>query len=163
MQRTLRHPATPLPSFAVATAAALLLFVLLSVVMQPPSARGTDTLQQALAWLRAVFFSAGLTAFVLALLAWLRRDVGPAGTGATPAAAATARQAGDRFTLVALGGAPDDTRAISDTPDAASAVDLLWQWAAAHPQEHVVIFSAGGEPVAFRRPTITRTTRQGAA
>ena len=162
MQPPFKQPAA-LPSYAIATASALLLFVLLSIVMQPPSVRGTGAVQQALAWLRAVFFSAGLAAFVLALLAWLRRDAGSHEALASAAAAAAARQPGDRFTLVALGGAPDDTRAIRDAPDAASAVELLWQWAAAHPQEHVVIFAAGGEPIAFRRPTAARAQQQGAA
>jgi hypothetical protein len=68
------------------------------------------------------------------------------------------------FTLVALGRTPDDTRAIADAATASEAIRLLWDWAEAHPDEHIVIFNPDAEPVAFKRPAYgDQDWRRGAA
>ena len=160
------RPRAAAPSFAIAAAIALLLLIILSVALQPPRGDG-DTLQQALGWARAAFFSAAACAFVLGLAVFLRSSNDPVRPVHPPARSPYLRSRPEprgTFTLVALGGTPDDTRAIADVADARAAVALLRQWAREHPDEHIVIFDPDGEPVAFHRPAaVGRARRRGAA
>ncbi len=152
MQRSGRIQAAATPSLVVAAMVAFIGLVVLSIALQPPGGGRIETLEQALAWARAAVFSIGAVTFLVALIALTR--------GGTPAQATTwsaprmaaRRPAPGEFTLVALGSAPDDTRAITDAADAGDAIRILRRWTAAHPDEHVLVFSPGGEAIAFRRP-----------
>jgi hypothetical protein len=156
MQRTARVHlngqtyATPL--VAIGVALGLLLLVALSIVLQPPRPEGSDGVHRTLAWARAILFSGGALAFLVALLAVLRGVPLTWTPRVSRAPAASVRRRRDGFTLVASGGALDDARAIADAGDAGDAVQLLDQGRAAHPEEQIVIFAADGEPLAYRRP-----------
>jgi hypothetical protein len=153
MQRTQALP-RPMVSPAVAVATALFLVLVAgSVVVQPPRAGGSDPLLAGLAWVQAVFFSAGLLTFVVALLSIARGGFGGRLHGDSGRAGGRPAATGTGFTLIAIGGTPDDMRAITDAGDAAAAVAIMAEWSSAHPGEHIVVFGADGEPVAFRRPS----------
>lgn len=163
MQRGGRLQAAATPSLIAACASAIALLIALSMAVQPPGSGRVDTVEQALAWARAALFTAGAVTFVVALLALVRG--GPALPERTPERrrAVTRRRTGTGYTLVALGSTPDDTRAITDAVDAGEAVSILGAWSAAHPDEHVIIFAADGEPVAFRRPAAAGGSRRQSA
>ena len=152
MQRTGRVCGAPRPSLA-ATAAIPLFLIVFSMIVQPPRVEEADALQRALGWLRTGLFTGGAVAFIAALFALLRGEGRLAvSTGAGERSVGSRRPAAGSFTLVALGGTPDDTRVITDTADAEGAVRVLRQWATTHPEELVLIFAPDGEPIAFRRP-----------
>jgi hypothetical protein len=124
----------------------------LSLALQPPYDAGADGLQKLLEWARAGLLTAGAATFLIALAVSLRSDEFPL-PRRSPFVLPPQRPRGTAaFTLVALGGTPDDTRAIADADDAAEAVRLLWEWSDKHPDEHVLVFNAEAEPVAFKRP-----------
>ena len=158
MQRVSR-PRVSLVSSAVAVAGVTLAGLLaLSMAVQPPREAGADTLEQLLGWLRAGMLTLGAIAFLAAIgVSFCSPPTAePADVIATPR---TRRQSPAAFTLVALDGTPDDTRAITDASTAEEAVDLLWQWADEHPTEHVVVYDLKGEPIAFKRPALTQHRR----
>src|SRR5688572_10674607 len=108
MQRTVRIQALTMPSVAIGVALLLLALVAISILLQPPRAEGTDELQRTLAWARATLFSAGAVAFIVALAAFMRGGPAAILVGGAVMEAATTPDARASFTLVALGGAPDD-------------------------------------------------------
>ena len=178
-----RAPAAAVvPLLAVAGAAALLFLVALSIVLQPPSPSGTDTVARVLAWARAVLFSAGAVAFLVGIVAFARLDTGqgevaddgdqdsvdampparerPHVTPAVPqesmqpprpAAPPTRRPlrapAWDvdlHFTLIAVGVAEDDTRAIADFSDPGTLLSSARSWRRQYPDEQIRIFGPEG-------------------
>ena len=149
------------PSAVVVLTAAVLGLVLFSLMAQPPYEPGADATQRMLGWLRAGLFTAGALAFIAGLVIALRGNDRPAPV-AIRFDPAPAKPLAAVFTVVALGRTPDDTRAIADAATAEEAIRLLWDWAAAHPDEHIVIFNADAEPVAFKRP-VDSIFRRGAA
>jgi hypothetical protein len=135
-----------------------------SLTLQAPYDAGADALQRTLGWARAGLLTAGAATFLVGLAVSLRNEEAPLPRWASFGAPGTRSRADAAFTVVALGGTPDDTRAIADAKDAAEAVALLWQWSEMYPDEHVVLFGADAEPVAFKRPASPQTEfRRGAA
>ncbi len=149
------------PSAVIVLMAGILGLVLISLMIQPPYGAQADSTQRMLGWVRAGLFTVGALAFITGLVIALR------GNG-RPEAVAIHREPPPpkplpaAFTIVALGRTPDDTRAIADATTALEAIRLLWDWAEAHPDEHIVIFKADAEPVAFKRPAYSGI-RRGAA
>jgi hypothetical protein len=135
-----------------------------SLTLQAPYDAGADTLQRTLGWARAGLLTAGAATFLIGLAVSLRPDDAShsrwsifGGSGARTTSVAP-------FTVVALGDTPDDARAIADARDADEAIALLWQWSNMYPDEHVVVFDADAELMAFKRPVFPPTEmRQGAA
>jgi hypothetical protein len=152
VQRSGRIHAVVTPSLAIAISTAFIGLVVLSIALQPPGGGRIETLEQALAWARAAVFSIGAAAFLVALIT-LARGSAPAQRAVQSALpSAVRRLSAGGFTLVALGRAPDDTRAITDAADAGEAVRIMREWIAAHPDEHVLVFAPDGEAIAFHRP-----------
>lgn len=152
MQRLLRpRAAIPFEFLALMLAAATLLVVALSIALQPPETEAAPGIERALAWVRAAFFTTGALAFVLGLLFFMR--TGTSSEAAAGAISMPAAKGGPwpAYTIVALGAAPDDTRAIADAPDADEAVDVIRRWSRTHPGEQLIIYAPDGEPIAFRR------------
>lgn len=134
-----------------------------SLTLQPPYDAGADALQRALGWARAGLLTAGAATFLIGLAVSLRSDDFPL-PRRSPFILPPRRRSPAAFTLVALGGTPDDARAIADANDAAEAIRLLWEWSEMHPDEHVVVFNADAEPVAFKRPAwVPSPMQRGAA
>lgn len=145
-------PAIPAPAVGVAFATSLLLAVVLSLTVQPPTITGDDTLGAALAWIRAGFFSAGALAFVVSLAVFVRSDSGAGARSPEPPVAGATAPPRTAYTVLALGVGPDDPRAITDAVSATIAVHTLRAWSAEHPDERVIIYSPDGTPAAFYRP-----------
>jgi hypothetical protein len=139
------------PTAAIVLTAGILGLILFSLMAQPPYDPEADAAERTLGWVRAGLFTAGALAFVAGLVIALRGGSRPE-TAAIGREASPAKLPPTAFTLVALGRTPDDTRAIADAATASEAIRLLWDWAEAHPDEHIVIFSPDAEPVAFKRP-----------
>ena len=135
-----------------------------SLTLQAPYEAGADALQQTLGWARAGLLTAGAAAFLVGLAVSFRGDVTPLHRW-TPFGGFAARVPSDAaFTVVALGDTPDDARAIADAGDAEEAIAILWRWSDMHPDEHVVVFDAEAEPMAFKRPAVPPAEiRRGAA
>lgn len=154
--RTIEQQSRPflggaLPSVAVTIATLLLMVVALSIMLPVASSPSQDGLRRAAGLMRGALFIGGVALYALGAVSFLRHgEVGVAGAGAGEAPAAPHRPPG--YTVVALGGAPDDTRAIADAADAAAAVLLMHGWRVTHPDERIIIFAPDGEPLAFRRP-----------
>jgi hypothetical protein len=125
--------------------------VALSIVIEPPQPEGTGELLQALAWMRAALFSAGVLAFVVALIQFVRGSGAPAMDSIPAKIAAEKPRRRPAFTVLALGHSAEDVRAIADARDARQAMATLASWSEMHPSESVVIFAPDGEPLAFRR------------
>ena len=152
MQRSGRIHAIATPSLAVAAVTAFIGLVVLSIALQPPGGGRIETLEQALAWARAAVFSIGAVTFLVALIA-LARGATPTQRSVQSALPTTVRRlSAGGFTLVALGSAPDDTRAITDAANAGDAVRIIRAWTSLHPDEHVLVFAPDGEAIAFHRP-----------
>jgi hypothetical protein len=153
VQRSGRIQAAATPSLIVAAVVAVIGLVVLSIALQPPGGGRIETLEQALAWARAAVFSIGAVTFLVALIALTRGGASAPMTAPFTPYVTERRQPAGGFTLVALGSAPDDTRAITDAPDAGAAVRIMREWTASHPDEHVLVFAPDGEAIAFRRPS----------
>ena len=163
MQRIPRRRPALGPSAVIVLTAAVLGLVLFSLAVQPPYDPGADATQRALGWVRAGLFTVGAFAFVAGLIIALRGG-GRSAPVALRREPAPPKPLPAAFTLVALGRTPDDTRAIADAPTALEAIRRLWDWAEAHPDEHIVIYNPDAEPVAFKRPAhVRRGLRRGAA
>ncbi|MGH2600767.1 MAG: hypothetical protein ACRDJ9_15450, partial [Dehalococcoidia bacterium] len=149
MERPLRH--RPLIGSSILIAGIVGLFGLLafSLLIQPPSDAGADSLQQMLGWARAGLFTAGAIAFLVGLAISLRGPGAPPERRSSLPVEPEPRRQPAAFTLVALGATPADTRAIADATSADEAIRLLWEWSEEHPEERVVLFNADAEPVAF--------------
>lgn len=164
MHRIQRIRPVVAPSLAILATLALLALLALSLAVQPPHVAGADRAERVLGWARASLFTAGALAFLVGLIVSARAGSSSA-EERTPVVHLPAQHPLPvAFTLVALGGSPEDTRAIADAPDGAAAIRILWEWSEAYPAEHVVIFNAEGEPIAFRRPArVSWLARRGAA
>ncbi|MGD9893477.1 MAG: hypothetical protein AB7R89_26200 [Dehalococcoidia bacterium] len=135
-----------------------------SLTLQAPYDAGADTLQRTLGWARAGLLTAGAATFLIGLAVSLRSDDAPLARWASFGRSGVRTLDSAAFTVVALGDTPDDARAIADAGSAEEAIALLWQWSDRYPDEHVVVFDADAEPMAFKRPVYPSSAmRQGAA
>lgn len=170
--------AAVVPILAVASAAALLFLVALSIALQPPASTDVGSVSRAVEWARALLFSAGAAAFLVGMVAFARAGSGagaaPAGalvgtddvsgfaTGERPPSPARhdepplqPRRTEDqpvRFTLIALGAGEDDPRAIVDFTDAVALIAAVRDWERQYPDEEVRIFGPDGTQLARRVP-----------
>jgi hypothetical protein len=159
---TMERPTIPRPSGASSTllgvTAGFLGLLALSLTFQPPYHPEADSVERLMGWLRAGLLTAGAAAFLLGLIFAMRNGDSPIPYRRSVVPMPPRPRRSAAFTLVALGGTPDDTRAIADAADAAEAVRVLWEWSDLHPDEHVVVFNAEAEAVAFKRPVWTGST-----
>ncbi len=164
MERPFRSRPSGASSALLAGGIGLFGLLAYSLTLQAPYDAGADTLQRTIGWARAGLLTAGAATFLVGLAVSLRGDDSPLPRWTSFGMPAERSRGEAAFTVVALGGTPDDTRAIADAEDAEEAIALLWQWSDMYPDEHVVVFDADAEPVAFKRPASPRSSiRRGAA
>lgn len=146
------------PILAVLAAAAFLLLVALSIALQPPRVDTARPIDGALAWLRAVFFSAGALAFLVGIASFARTsrpgaadesesdDVAGFVGAETPEAPEPVIRAA--FTLIAVTRDAADMCAIADFADARTLLTAVTEWRREHPEQQLRIFDVNGEELA---------------
>jgi hypothetical protein len=151
------------PILAVLAATAFLLLVALSIALQPPRTDAARPIDGALAWLRAVFFSAGALAFLVGIATFARTgrpgaiddsesidsdDVTGFAVSEEPVEPQPEPEPRAVFTLIALTRDAADMRAIADFADARALLTAVTEWRREHPEEQLRIFDAQGEELA---------------
>ncbi len=165
--------AAVLPVLAVACAAALLLFVALSVALRPPDVPTDGEFARAMAWVRGVCFAGALLAIGLGLTGLGYRRMTGALEGGDRAVTATVAAldradvdvalipvsrrprpnvARVRLTLVTLSAAAGQARGIADFDDPVLLIETMRAWQRQHPDEEARILGPDGAEIARRLP-----------